>query len=118
MFRTYGPVARDEGCRIAHACRATSAAIMFFPSMTINGVEYVDGAFGNNNPSDLALDELESEESPSPLADAVKGVGCFVSIGTGRKDHGPKKEMFFSRRRLQVQLATDCERTHRGIQKR
>lgn len=125
LFRTYGPEAREEGCRIADACRATSAATMFFPSITINGIEYVDGAFGNNNPSELALDELESDGWLSPLADAVNGVGCFVSIGTGVKAAGEDRDAF-SRRlspkldkvRLQAQLATDCERKHRDLQKR
>ncbi|VUC27492.1 unnamed protein product [Clonostachys rosea] len=84
LFRTYGARANTEACPIVDACRATSAATTFFPSIMINGVEYVDGAFGKNNPSGVALSELESSEWLAPMQDAVNGVACFVSIGTGR----------------------------------
>lgn len=36
--------------------QATSAAKTYFPSVTVDGIEYVDGAFAAaNNPSELAL---------------------------------------------------------------
>jgi hypothetical protein len=84
LFRTYGVRASTTSCSIVDACLATSAATTFFPSITINGVKYVDGAFKWNNPSSIALSELESTEWLAPLRDAVTGVGCFVSVGTGR----------------------------------
>ncbi|KAK4031683.1 acyl transferase/acyl hydrolase/lysophospholipase [Parachaetomium inaequale] len=84
LFRTYGVRASQRSCSIVDACLATSAATTFFPSITINGVEYVDGAFKYNNPSSVVLSELESAEWLAPMQDAVTGVGCLVSVGTGR----------------------------------
>lgn len=54
------------------------------PTTIINGEDYVAGMLGRNNPSSLALEELESDTWESPLMDVVYEVGCFVSIGTGR----------------------------------
>lgn len=61
-----------------------SATTTFFPLITIDGVQYVDGGFGKNNPSEAALEELESENWLSRMENAVEKVGCFVSIGIGR----------------------------------
>lgn len=85
LFRTYGVRASASSCSIVDACLATSAAITFFPSITINGVNYVDGAFKWNNPSSIALSELESTEWLGPLHNALMEVGCFVSVRTGRQ---------------------------------
>jgi len=128
LFRTYGIRARIEGCSIVAACLATSAATTFFPPIKINGVEYVDGAFGTNNPSDAALEELESIEWPSRLGDSVKEVHCFVSVGTGRSTFDLKKTTLISKLvprgvestkaaiRLCIQVATNCHSEHLKVE--
>ncbi len=130
LFRTYGVRASTEACPIVDACLATSAATTFFPSITINGVEYVDGAFGKNNPSSAALSELESAEWLSPMHDAVTGVACLVSVGTGRLTNTRKKSGMWSglipkgassmkdAARDCIQIATDCHRAHLEVEDR
>jgi hypothetical protein len=124
LFRTYGDRARIEKCSVVDACLATSAATTFFDPITITGIEYVDGAFGNNNPSAAALKELESIEWPTRMSDATKGVSCFVSIGTGRPTFKREKDTVISKlipkgldslndaASLCVSIATDCDREH------
>lgn len=128
LFRTYGIRASSEGCSIVAACLATSAATTFFPSITINGVEYVDGAFGTNNPSGAALGELEHVEWLSPLGDSVKGVHCFVSVGTGRSTFDLEKTTLISKLlpkgigsmkaaiKLCIEVATDCHSEHLKVE--
>lgn len=84
LFRTYGTRASGQNISIVDACLATSAATTFFPSVTVDHVEYVDGAFKCNNPTSSVLKELESRDSPSPMRDAIAEIDCLVSIGTGR----------------------------------
>lgn len=89
----------------------------------INGVEYVDGAFGKNNPSGAALSELESSEWTAPMQDAVNGVACFVSVGTGRPTIKLKKSSLASSfvpgalktieaAKSCMKIATDCHKVH------
>jgi hypothetical protein len=126
LFRTYGVRASVEPCSILEACRATSAATSFFPSITINGVEYVDGAFGFNNPSDIILKELKSVEWPAPL-DTLDEIGCLVSVGTGCPTFEREKSSVSSRVTPRViktvsdaltcckEIATNCHRAHEGV---
>ena len=128
LFRTYGVRAENEKCSVVDACRATSAATTFFPSITINGVEYVDGAFGKNNPSQAALRELESAEWVSQMGDAVNEVGCFVSIGTGRTTFDRENDGIMSKItpggitslsdavKLCIRIATDCHKEHLEVE--
>lgn len=130
LFRTYGIRARIENCSIVDACLATSAATTFFPSIKIDGVEYVDGGFGKNNPSEAALKELESDNWLSRMGDSVKEVGCFVSIGTGRPTFRLEKSTAKSKMvpkgitslrdaaNICVQIATDCHRVHLKVENR
>ena len=123
LFRTYGLRAKSENCSVLDACLATSAATTFFSSITINGVEYVDGAFGQNNPSIVALRELESDNWFSPMGEAEKEVGCLVSIGTGIPTFTPKKgwkaklaprvvKSVRGAADICIDIATDCHRKH------
>lgn len=54
-FRTYSVDFTDpfpgNTCPIWQAARATSAAPLYLPSITINGVEFVDGGMECNNPT-------------------------------------------------------------------
>ncbi|KAF6839211.1 intracellular membrane-bound Ca2+-independent phospholipase A2 [Colletotrichum plurivorum] len=129
LFRSYGVRAGDEACHIVDACLATSAATTFFPSVTINGVEYVDGAFKKNNPSGAALLELESTDWPMPLRDAVTGVECLVSVGTGRPTFKRASSSTLLRlfpgagslkdaATLCIKIAIDCDEAHRAVENR
>ncbi|KAK2729783.1 hypothetical protein CKAH01_10085, partial [Colletotrichum kahawae] len=130
LFRTYGTRASTESCPIVDACLATSAATTFFPSIEINGIEYVDGAFRKNNPSGAALAELESTEWISPMRDAVAEVGCLISVGTGRGTFDREASSALSKiipkglislkdaAKICIKIATDCHEAHLDIEKR
>jgi hypothetical protein len=130
LFRTYGVRANSENCSITHACLATSAATTFFPSIKINGVDYIDGGFGMNNPSITALRELESAEWLSRMDDAVEGVGCFVSVGAGiptfNREKTTLKNLIIPKgitsmakaASLCIQIATDCNKIHQSVRNR
>ncbi|KAH8803418.1 acyl transferase/acyl hydrolase/lysophospholipase [Xylogone sp. PMI_703] len=130
LFRTYGVRARRDRYSIVDACLATSAATTFFDPITIDGVEFVDGAFGNNNPSAAALDELESVEWLQSMTDAVKEVGCFVSIGTGLPTFDHERSAVRSKfipkgltsvkdtADLCISIATDCYKEHLKVNNR
>jgi predicted acylesterase/phospholipase RssA len=83
VFRSYaGDGIRPSKCAIWQAARATSAAPSFFKEMYIDnprpGVNYVDGGLGQNNPSQVALDEAARIWRTSKCF-------CLVSIGTGHQ---------------------------------
>ncbi|KAJ5729684.1 Acyl transferase/acyl hydrolase/lysophospholipase [Penicillium malachiteum] len=67
---------------ICEAALATSAATRFFDPVSIGDRQFVDGAFGANNP----IEEVEEEacdiwcSSKRNLQDLVK---CLISVGTG-----------------------------------
>jgi len=130
LFRTYGLRASIEQCKIVDACLATSAATTFFDDITLNGITYIDGGFGHNNPSHVVLEELEGQDWLMPMKDAVLEVGCFVSIGTGRTTYGREEKTMVSHvipkggKSLQqaaaicVKIASDCHEEHLKIKTR
>ncbi len=130
LFRTYGIRASQEKCKIVDACLATSAATTFFDNITINGITYVDGGFGQNNPSGVALKELEQSDWPLPMKDAVTEVACFVSIGTGRPTYGRDEKTLISYVKpkgiksmeeaagLCIKIASGCHEQHLEIKER
>lgn len=63
-------------CTIWEAGRATSAAPLYFPPITISGCRYFDGGIGCNNPILEAVREAH-DEHPTRYPAAI------VSIGTG-----------------------------------
>jgi predicted acylesterase/phospholipase RssA len=117
-------------CKIVDACLATSAATTFFNSITINGIIYVDGGFGQNNPSSVALKELEQSDWLLPMKDAVTEVACFVSIGTGRPTYGRDEQSLISYVKpkgvksmeeavgLCISIASGCHEQHLEIKER
>jgi predicted acylesterase/phospholipase RssA len=113
------------------ACLATSAATTFFESVRINGITYVDGGFGQNNPSDVTLSELEQSDWLAPLEDAVRDVGCFVSIGSGKPTYERNRQSplaaFFMPKGMAamrdaaticINIATGCNEQHLMVKKR
>ncbi len=97
LFRTYknlhkgaSPIARllDRNPGLAHdipiwqVARATSAAPTYFKAMKIDGIEYVDGGLGSNNPCEEIYDEVRKMNNNSD-----KCVSIMLSIGTGKNYH-------------------------------
>ncbi|KAB8276850.1 acyl transferase/acyl hydrolase/lysophospholipase [Aspergillus minisclerotigenes] len=133
LFRTYGVRASLEKCSISNACLATAAATTYFEPVTIDHIDYVDGGFGKNNPSDAAIDELQSDDYLLPLDDPVRQVGCFVSIGTGRATYQYDVQTLFSyfgflkpagvkaveeAVQMSINIATESHDKHLDIEKR
>ncbi len=111
--------------KIWEAARATSAATTFFDPITILDVEYVDGAYGANNP----VDEIWTEAGDIWMSDTTDrledNISCFVSIGTGTPAFGAVDESFKGIVKTLKAIATDCEsaaekfrRQHRGLEGR
>ena len=63
---------------IWEAARATSAAPMYFPAITVQGTKYFDGGLASNNPVVEVIEEARLEFPPDAVIDTI------VSIGTGR----------------------------------
>ena len=115
LFSTYPSRRRPRdlynGVKIWEAARATSAATSFFDSVEILGEEFVDGAFGANNPTNEMWTEagdIWMDEADSKLEDKV---GCIVSIGTGMPAFEAIDETLKGIFDTLKSIATDCERT-------
>ncbi|EMT74141.1 Calcium-independent phospholipase A2-gamma [Fusarium odoratissimum] len=82
-FRSYTSQKSSLSATICQAARATSAATTFFNPVSIEGMKFVDGALGANNPVDQVEEEAMEIWCPSSgnLQPLVK---CFISIGTGK----------------------------------
>lgn len=94
LFRTYKNLhkskdvngkALDRNPDLAHdipiwqVARATSAAPTYFKAAKIDGLEYLDGGFGSNNPSTEICDEVRRMNN-----NAKACVGVVLSVGTGK----------------------------------
>ncbi|KAF5588637.1 calcium-independent phospholipase A2-gamma [Fusarium pseudoanthophilum] len=82
-FRSYSSHKSSVSATICQAARATSAATTFFNPVSIEGMKFVDGALGANNPVDQVEEEATEIWCPKTgnLQPLVK---CFISVGTGR----------------------------------
>ena len=112
LFRSYGT--KDEpasDCTVWEAARATSAAPGFFKPMEIGSnvtrQNYIDGGFGHNNPTTLAVEETKHLCPPRPVV-------LVTSIGSGypetiqiSKSPSPSAILQAAKR-----ITNDCERTH------
>lgn len=82
-LRTYTVTNEDNvPATICEAALATAAATRFFEPVTIDNRQYVDGAFGANNP----IEQVEEEAADiwCPTTRELKPlVKCIVSVGTG-----------------------------------
>jgi patatin-like phospholipase len=74
-----------DNVRVWEVCRATAAASTFFDPIKLgpNGVPFLDGATGANNP----IKELWTEAGKAFGDDFESRVQCVVSIGTGESGH-------------------------------
>jgi len=108
--------------KIFEVCRATTAAPGFFDPQTIGEDHFCDGGVGANNPTLLAIEELESQ------SESFKTV---VSFGTGqRAPHTIFRSRNWGRWHLGSAIAqldslfqrakeslTDCEKTHKHVER-
>ncbi|KAF8071588.1 acyl transferase/acyl hydrolase/lysophospholipase [Lyophyllum atratum] len=123
-FRTYSVDFTDpfpgKTCPIWQAARATSAAPLYLPSITINGIEFVDGGMKFNNPSLMLMCEF------GQVFGLARRIKCLLSIGTGMAPISAMKKQptnltqvpFYWKRlsEVSVEIATECEDTHRYVQ--
>ncbi|KAM0276096.1 hypothetical protein ACHAQH_007115, partial [Verticillium albo-atrum] len=80
-----------------------------------------------------AIAELESDESPSPMKNAVAEVTCLVSIGTGRHtfEYNKKGKIFNLTKavpdglismkdaaQMCIKIATECRKQHLSVRSR
>lgn len=98
---------------ICEAALATSAATRFFDSVSIGNHNFVDGAFGANNP----IEEVEEEAADiwcTTSRDLKPLVKCLVSVGTGNPAQVPMDDnvLKFLSKTL-VRMATKPESTER-----
>ncbi|KAJ9487435.1 hypothetical protein VN97_g5887 [Penicillium thymicola] len=103
---------------ICEAALATSAATKFFDPVLIGNHQFVDGAFGANNP----IEEIEEEAADiwcTTSRDLKPLVKCLVSVGTGNPAHVPMDDnvLRFLSKTL-VRMATKPESTERRFMAR
>ncbi|TPX16722.1 uncharacterized protein E0L32_003663 [Thyridium curvatum] len=121
-FRSYEVEGdRFKSCKIWEAARATSAAPTFFKAITIQdeaGIaeDFVDAAMGYNNPVEWLISEAGSAFNRS------RKLGCVVSIGTGTKPKSMERSLSGAKNiarvlKLMKDITTDCERSHRAMEK-
>ena len=94
LFRTYDNLHKSEDAErqkwdrnpaqaddipIWQVARATAAAPTYFKPMVIDGLEYLDGGFGANNPCLEAYDEVKKMNN-----NAKRCVRSILSVGTGK----------------------------------
>jgi len=113
LFRTYQSHETHTHCKIWEAARATSAVPKFFKEIELGRKQpFIDGGFGNNNPSKLVLEEASK-------IFGSRQVGCMVSIGTGQVGiitvRAPRYFQPTNIFEVMHAIATDCEKTHEGI---
>ncbi|KAF3391629.1 hypothetical protein F1880_007909 [Penicillium rolfsii] len=103
---------------ICEAGLATSAATGYFESVTIGNRQFVDGAFGANNP----VEEVEEEAADiwcSTSRDLKPLVKCFLSVGTGCPPKIPIDDnMIKFLSKTLVRMATKPESTERRFMAR
>ncbi|KAJ5641329.1 hypothetical protein N7490_005329 [Penicillium lividum] len=103
---------------ILEAALATSAATRFFEPVTIGNRDFVDGAFGANNP----VEEVEEEAADiwcTTSREIKPLVKCFLTVGTGCQAVLPMNDniLKFLSKTL-VNLATKPESTERRFMAR
>ena len=97
---------------IWQVARATSAAPTYFKPVVIDGLEYIDGGFGANNPCAEIYDEVKRMNNHYE-----KCVYLILSIGTGKnkklnrfQGHGIGR--YWNYLNFARKWATDSEKTH------
>lgn len=132
LFRTYknlhkskDPEQRklDRNCDLAHdipiwqVARATSAAPTYFKPPIIDGLEYVDGGFGANNPCAEIYEEVRRMNNNSKRC-----ASTILSIGTGKNNEarrfkGTGFQRYLNYLNFARKWASDSEQTHLAMLK-
>ncbi|KAF2437354.1 FabD/lysophospholipase-like protein [Karstenula rhodostoma CBS 690.94] len=107
---------QSNATTIWEACRATSAAPLYFNKMTIHGVRYMDGGVGANNPAGYALNEALQMSSRSGKADSRPA--ALISVGTGHKDPQSRFRNIFDIITWARKRITDTEEDHKNTEGR
>ena len=102
---------------IWQVARATSAAPTYFKPPKIDGLEYVDGGFGANNPCAEIYDEVRKMNN-----DSKKSASTILSIGTGKNNEarrfkGTGFQRYFNYLNFARKWASDSEQTHLAMLK-
>ena len=97
---------------IWQVARATSAAPTYFKPMVIDGLEYIDGGFGANNPCMEIFDEVRRMNNHSNACTKI-----ILSIGTGISNkesrfNGTGLARFINYWNFARKWATDSQVTH------
>ena len=131
LFRTYKNLHKsrdqndenpDRNPDMAHdipiwqVARATSAAPTYFKPVVIDGLEYIDGGFGANNPCTEIYDEVRRMNNNSKKCTKI-----ILSIGTGKNTKESRfKGSGFSRYinylNFARKWASDSQQTHLRMQ--
>lgn len=109
---------RLQAVKIWEAARATSAALSFFDSISINmgtyTEEYLDGATGANNPIFELWNEAKDLWDSEPLQQNLKSL---VSIGTGVPSVAPFSTSLLGIGPTLVRISTETEQTAESFQR-
>ncbi|KAH0562656.1 hypothetical protein GP486_002662 [Trichoglossum hirsutum] len=107
-LRTYdtGRNGSAASCTIWQACRATSAAPLYFPSIEINDRIYWDGGMNSNNPILQVIQEVRSEYGRDAPFEAI------VSIGTGKPPRVNPGSHVLSVIKYAIKEMTSTEKKH------
>ena len=102
---------------IWQVARATSAAPTYFKPPIIDGLEYVDGGFGANNPCVEIYEEVRKMNNESK-----KSASTILSIGTGKNNEarrfkGTGFQRYFNYLNFARKWASDSEQTHLAMLK-
>ena len=97
---------------IWQVARATSAAPTYFKPPVIDGLEYLDGGFGANNPCAEIYDEVRKMNNNSKSC-----VSIILSIGTGKNNEarrvkGTGIQRYLNYLNFARKWASDSEQTH------
>ena len=132
LFRTYDNLHKSEDAEqqrwdrnpaqahdipIWQVARATAAAPTYFKPMVIDGLEYLDGGFGANNPCLEAYDEVKKMNN-----NAKRCVRFILSVGTGKNKEisrfkGDGIYRYLNYLNFARKWATDSEGIHEKIDK-
>ena len=133
LFRTYKNLHKSESPEdrlfdrnpaLAHdipiwkVARATSAAPTYFKPMRIDGLEYLDGGFGANNPCVEIYDEVRKMNNNSDKCASV-----VLSVGTGKNNKmnrfgGSGLSRYLNYMNFARKWASDSEKTHEDMLKK
>lgn len=118
-LRSYSVPNEDTlSATICEAALATSAATKFFEPAIVGNRQFVDGAFGANNP----VEEVEEEAADiwcTTSREIKPLIKCFLTVGTGRPALPPVTDnMYKFIKETLVNLATKPESTERRFMAR